>query len=258
MPGTGSLLRVRGLDPLWLVLAGLGGGLSGSMAGLASLVSYPALLAVGLGPVAANVTNTVALVFSSVGSVWGSAPELQGQRARARRLSVVALAGGASGGLLLLLTPGGVFARLVPFLIGLGSLAILVRRERPPADSGADVPGWELVVAIFAIALYGGYFGAAAGVLMLALLMWSTGETLPRCNAMKNLLLGVANGVAAVAFAVFGPVHWLAALPLAAGFLIGGRLGPVIVRRVPTGPLRLVIAAAGIGLAVHLGLDAYR
>ena len=249
---------MRGLDPVWLLLAGFGGGLTGSMAGLASLVSYPALLAVGLPPVSANVTNTVALVASSVGSVWGSAPELRGQRARARRLGITAVAGGVTGGLLLLLTPGAVFARLVPGLIGAGSLAILARRNAKPTDSDAGVPGWELATAVFAIGLYGGYFGAAAGVIMLAVLMWSTGDGLARSNALKNLLLGMANGVAGVAFALFGPVRWSAVLPLAVGFLAGGRLGPVLVRRLPTGPLRVTIALAGLGLAVHLGLDAYR
>lgn len=254
----GPVAGVRGLDPLWLVLAGFGGGLTGSMAGLASLVSYPALLAVGLAPVSANVTNTVALVFSSVGSVWGSAPELRGQRARARRLGVLAVAGGVAGGLLLLLTPGALFARLVPWLIGAGSLAILARRHAEPVDSDAPVPGWEVAAAVFAIGLYGGYFGAAAGVIMLAVLMWSTGDGLPRTNALKNVLLGLANGVAAVAFAVFGPVRWTAVVPLAAGFLVGGRLGPVLVRRLPAGPLRLAIALAGLVLAVRLGLQAYR
>lgn len=251
---------MRGLDPLWLVVAGFGGGLTGSMAGLASLVSYPALLAVGLPAVSANVTNTVALVATGVGSVWGSAPELRDQRRRARRLAVMAVAGGVTGGVLLLITPAGLFTRLVPWLIGAGSLAILARRGGPPAVPAGDaaVPGWEVAAAVFAIAVYGGYFGAAAGVIMLAVLMWSTGEGLPRSNALKNLLLGVTNAVAAVAFAVFGPVRWAAAVPLAAGFLAGGRLGPVLVRRLPVGTLRVAIALAGLGLAVKLGLDAYR
>src|SRR5215813_12701787 len=108
-----------------MVVAGFGGGLVGSVAGLASLVSYPALLAVGLSPVSANVSNTVALVFGGVGSVSGSIPELRGQRSRARRLGAVAVAGGLTGGLLLLATPSDAFARIVPWLIGLASLGIL-------------------------------------------------------------------------------------------------------------------------------------
>jgi uncharacterized protein len=250
---------VRGLDPLWLVLAGLGGGLAGSIAGLASIVSYPALLAIGLPPVTANVTNTVALVFSSIGSVAGSRPELVGQRHKARHLAGVAVAGGICGGLLLLATPSRQFALLVPWMIGLASLAILIRPkpDRIPVAEGAR-PHWLITVGVFVIGIYGGYFGAAAGVILLALLLLVDTDTLARSNALKNLLLGLANGVAAVAFVFFGPVHWSAVLPLGLGLLVGGRLGPMVVRRSPAGPLRAVIAAAGLGLAVYLGVKAYR
>ena len=245
-------------DPLWLVLAGFGGGLVGSVAGLASLVSYPALLAVGLPPVTANVSNTVALVFGSIGSVSGSVEELRGQRAHARRLGVIAIAGGTAGGLLLLATPSGAFVRIVPWLIAGASLAILIRRppgRRSPTET--DQPTWALSAGAFLVAVYGGYFGAAAGVLLLALLLFATGEPLARSNAMKNLLLGLTNAVASVAFIAFGPVRWSAVLPLAVGFLLGGRLGPLVVRKAPAGPLRVLIACAGLGLSVHLGLDAY-
>jgi uncharacterized membrane protein YfcA len=242
---------------LWLVLAGFGAGLSGSIAGLASLISYPALLAVGLPPISANVSNTVALVFNSVGSVGASMPELSGQRARARRLGTMALAGGVVGSTLLLLTPGQTFERIVPFLIGAGSLAVLIPPRRHAVPAGHEKPRWTLAAAVFAIAVYGGYFGAAAGVIMLGVLLFVTAEPLPRSNAMKNLLMGIANGIAAVAFALFGPVKWAAVLPLAVGFFAGGRLGPVVVRRAPATPIRVGIAVAGLGLAVHLALDAY-
>jgi uncharacterized membrane protein YfcA len=247
------------LNSLWLLLAGFGGGVSGSVAGLASLVSYPALLAVGLPPVTANVSNTVALVCSSIGSVSGSRPELRGQASQARRLGAIAIAGGATGGALLLATPSSAFKLVVPWLIGLASLAILIRRNpsrRPQVDNHG--PRWTLSGGVYLIAVYGGYFGAAAGVLLLALLLFSTKDSLARTNAMKNVLLGLANVVAAVAFVLFGPVRWSAVLPLAAGFLVGGRLGPIIVRKAPAAPLRVLIACAGVTLAVHLGLDAYR
>ena len=241
------------------MIAGFGGGLAGSVAGLASLVSYPALLAVGLAPVTANVSNTVALVFSSIGSISGSRPELRGQRAQARRLGVIAIAGGVTGGVLLLATSSSAFALIVPWLIGLASLAILLRRNPArPLTTELHPPTWILGVGVFVVAVYGGYFGAAAGVLLLALLLFTTPEPLARSNALKNLLLGLANGVAAVAFVAFGPVRWSAVVPLAAGFLVGGRLGPIIVRKAPPAPLRVLIACAGVGLAVHLGLDAYR
>jgi uncharacterized membrane protein YfcA len=201
------------------------------------------------------VSNTVALVFSTAGAVWGSRPELTGQRARARRLAGLAIAGGITGGIILLATPSNQFELVVPWLIGLASLGILVPRRVNPVPSGRH----QLVlgIGVFLIAIYGGYFGAGAGVLLLSLLLFASAEPLPRSNAIKNLLLGGANAVAALAFVLFGPVRWKAVIPLAIGFLIGGRLGPVVVRRAPVGPLRAAIACAGLGLAVHLGLDAY-
>ena len=125
---------------LFLVVAGIGGGLSGSIAGLASLVSYPALLAVGLSPVTANVTNTVALVGSSTGSIIGSRPDLVGQRARVRQLALAGVIGGACGGALLLVTPAESFERLVPFLIAGASRAILARRRIVDGAAHAHAP----------------------------------------------------------------------------------------------------------------------
>ncbi|MEI4270828.1 sulfite exporter TauE/SafE family protein [Klenkia sp. LSe6-5] len=244
-----------------LLVAGVGGGLTGSIAGLASLVSYPALLAAGLPPVTANVTNTVALVFNGVGSVSASRPELTGQGRRLARLAVAALLGGATGTVLLLITPAGGFERIVPFLIAGASVAILV--QRPPRElaaegaRGSHGSGWALAVGVYVIAIYGGYFGAAAGVLMLAMFLLATGTTVPRGNAAKNVLLLVANLVAAVGYALFADVAWVAMLPLAIGFFLGGRLGPRVVRRVDATWLRRVIALLGLGLAVKLGIDAF-
>jgi uncharacterized membrane protein YfcA len=247
---------------LWTVLvvflAGIGGGLTGSIAGLASLVSYPALLAVGLPPVTANVTNTVSLVFSSLGSVLGSRPELRGQGHRARRLGAVGVAGGICGGVLLLSTPSGLFERVVPWLIAFGAVTILATRRPAAHPDGPHPADSRLVVGlVFVIGVYGGYFGAAAGVLLLALFLAATPETLARSNALKNVVLGLANAVAGVVFVVFGSVRWSSAIPLALGLFIGASIGPIIVRRVPERPLRIAIALAGVGLAIHLGIDAY-
>jgi uncharacterized protein len=249
-----------------LLLAGTAAGLVGSIAGLASLFSYPALLATGLSPLVANVTNTVALVGNAVGSVSASRPELAGQGRRLLPLALAGVLGGVTGAALLLLTPATAFERIVPFLIAGASATILV--QRPPrelaAEGAARAAGrphrdhWGMVVGTALIGVYGGYFGAAAGVLMLAMFLLVTGEGFPRSNAMRNVVLGGANTIAAVGYAVFADVAWLAALPLALGLLVGGRLGPRVVRRVPQTLLRRVIAVAGLGLAVHLGIDAFR
>ena len=251
---------MSGVELLLLVVAGLGGGLAGSIAGLASLVSYPALLAVGLGPVTANVTNTVALVFSSLGSTLGSRTELRGQAPRVRGLAVAAVLGGGAGAGLLLLTPSDTFERIAPWLIGAASLTILLRRRIRPAHDGEGehaAAGPGLIGGVFLIAIYGGYFGAAAGVMLLALLLAATGDTLARSNALKNVVLGIANAVAALGFCVLGPVHWAAVAPLAAGLFAGGRLGPIVVRHANAALLRALIGLAGLALAVKLGVDAY-
>ena len=253
------MARVSWLDAALLIGAGIIGGLAGSIAGLASVATYPALLFVGLPPVAANVTNTVALVLNGVGSVWGSVPELRGQRPALTRLLPAAVLGGAAGAALLLSIPAEGFENVVPVLLLASAVLIaLPRRERV---EGAPRSRSQVVVqamAILAICVYGGFFGAAAGVLMLALFLSIGSQTLAVANATKNVVLGVANGVAALVFAVFAPVHWLAVVPLGIGCLIGSRIGPSIVRRAPATPLRLLVALGAVVLAIDLGLDTYR
>jgi uncharacterized membrane protein YfcA len=244
-------------EPLLLLVAGIGAGLTGTVAGLASLVSYPALLATGLPALSANVTNTVALVLSGVGAAAGSKAELAGQGGRVRRYLVLAACGGVTGSVLLLVTPPGAFEFVVPWLVAGSSVVLLLQpRLRAMRADRLDESHPAVLAAVFAIAVYGGYFGAAAGVLMLALLAACLGETLVRANALKNVILTVANGVAALGFAVFGPVDWPVAVPLAAGVLVGGRLGPGLARRLPAKVLRVGIAIGGLGLAAHLWLTA--
>jgi uncharacterized membrane protein YfcA len=243
---------------LVLLLAGVGAGLAGTVTGLASLVSYPALLAVGLPPLTANVTNTVALSCNALGAAAGSQPELRGQRNAVVRLGALCVVGGAVGAGLLLLTPGEAFQRIVPWLIALASMLILVRPLLLRAGTGLLGDRHPAVLAgMFAAAVYAGYFGAAAGVVMLALLSAVTADSHARVNALKNVVLGLGNATAAVGFALLGPVSWTAALPLALGFFGGGLLGPRIVRRVPSTALRVLIALLGLALAARLGYQAY-
>ena len=243
-----------------LFAAGILGGLCGSIAGLASVATYPALLLTGLPPVTANITNTVSLVFTGVGSIWGSRPELRGQGAFLKRILPFAVVGGITGAVLLLSTPEEGFEKVVPVLLGFASLAIVLP-VRPGRDGRIPKPRRTLAlqgIAVFAICIYGGYFGAAAGVLLLALFLRIGGETLAHANAAKNVVLGAANGVAALIFAVVAPVQWPAVVALGLGCLVGGRLGPVVVRHTPDKPMRIAIGIAGIALAVKLGYDAYR
>lgn len=254
--------RVTLWDAAFLVAAGVLGGLTGSIAGLASVATYPALLLIGLPPVTANVTNTVALVFNGIGSVWGSRPELEGQDRWIKRIAPVAALGGTAGAVLLLSTPAEGFEKVVPLLLGLASVAILLPRIGNGEASVASHRRHTATVllesgAIFAISIYSGYFGAAAGVLLLALLLRADGATLAHANASKNVILGIANGVAAVLFAFLAPVQWMAVVPLGLGCLVGSRLGPVVVRHAPAGSMRMAIGAAGLALAVKLAVDAY-
>jgi uncharacterized membrane protein YfcA len=246
-------------EAVLLVAAGIVGGLAGSIAGLASVSTYPALLLVGLSPVTANVTNTVALVFNGVGSVAGSLPELRGQRAELTRLIPVAMAGGAAGAALLLSIPAEGFEKVVPILLGASAILIaLPRRQRADGAVRSRAHIAMEGMAILAICVYGGFFGAAAGVLLLALFLSTGSETLAHANATKNVVLGVANLVAALVFVVLAPVDWLAVAPLGIGCLIGSRLGPIVVRHAPATPIRMAIAVAGVALAIKLGIDAYR
>ena len=283
-------------EGLALAAAGVAAGIISTVVGLASVVSYPALLAIGLPPLAANMTNTVSLLFTGVGAAAGSRPELAGQATRVRRLGTIAALGGGAGAALLLITPSQTFVRLAPVLIGAASLALLApsRRDRaarrgagpdrdelsrdarrdgdefsrdagPGGDErrhGAGPGGDErrpwLLAGVFGVAVYVGYFGAAGGIVMLALLIAMVAEPLARVNAVKNMLGAVANAVAAVAFALFGHVDWAAVVPLAGGFLVGGWTGPALVRRIPGRVLRIGVAVCGLAVAVKLGISAYR
>ena len=244
------------IDAALLLSAGMLAGMVGSAGGTASLISYPALLAVGIAPLAANVTNAVAFVANWPGSALGSRPELRGQAPWLRQWAPLAAAGAAAGAALLLLTPTRVFDRVVPFLVASAALGLLLQprisawlESHPTKSSKLLLP-----CGLFAASVYNGYWGAGAGVMILVLLMLTVDQRLARSNALKNMILGVADVVCAIGFVLFGPVHWWAALPMALGFLVGSTTGPALTRRVPGNILRAVVALAGLGLAVYLWL----
>jgi len=230
----------------------------GSAGGIASLITYPALLALGLPALAADATNIVALTVMWPGSALGSKRELAGRGPWLRRWLPFAATGGAAGALLLLLTPPGAFARVVPFLIAAGSLALIlepyIRPARPahraPVKRGLRRVG--LAVALGLVSIYGGYFGAGSGVMVLALLLVTLERDLPTANALKNMLIGANTLPAGILIACFGPVHWAAAAPLAAGALVGSRIGPAVTRALPRYVARWAVALLGLGLAAWL------
>ncbi|NGN91956.1 sulfite exporter TauE/SafE family protein [Nocardioides sp. KC13] len=255
---------------VWLLLAGIGAGLTGSVAGLASLVSYPSLLAAGLPPVVANVTNTVAMFGVTGGTIAGSRRELRGQGRRIAWLALASFLGGAVGAALLLTTPAEAFETVVPWLVGAGAILLLLRDRirvwaatlaatrtprRDPLDDDRRRTvgrGFAWGVAVFVLGIYGGYFGAGVGIIALAVLVLERAEALAITNAVKNVATGVANGTAAIAYVFFAPVDWPAAVALGVGAMLGGFLGPAIVRVAPERPLRWLVGLAGLGLALHL------
>ncbi len=242
-----------------LIGVGVVAGIVSTVASVASIVSYPALLAAGLPPLTANVTNTVALAFTGAGAAAGSRPELTGQAHRVWRLGMVTACGGATGAALLLLTPARTFQIVAPGLIAIAALLILLRPVAGDlAAGGGRVRDRLLTAGVFTVAIYTGYFGAAGGILMLAVLAAKLGQPLVRVNAVKNVVGGMANAVAATAFALFGPVRWAFALPLAVGFLAGGWAGPALVRRLPASALRVIVGVVGLLVAAKLALSTYR
>ena len=244
---------MTGLEAGFIAGAGVLAGMANIIAGGGSLLSYPALLAAGLNPLAANVTNTVGLVPGLATGAHGYRAELVGQGRRVGRLLVPMAIGGLLGTVLLLRTSPGVFTRVIPWLIILGCLALifqplLARLIRGQSGEGSIVFRGGLVLG----GIYGAYFGAALGIMLLALLALYVQDTLQRLNAAKVVCTTTVNAIAAIGFAIFGPVHWLDALVLAGGTVVGGALGAIAGRRIPPTPLRYGVAAVGIGLAVKL------
>lgn len=234
-----------------------------AVAGGGSLISFPALLFVGYPAVTANVTNTVALCPGYVGGTIGYRKELAGQRSRAVVLGLNSTVGAVAGSYLLLVSSPEVFERIVPFLIlaACGLLAVqapLARmvRRRTGADGGPV--GWTNLVALhvfqFVGAVYGAYFGAGLGIMMLAVLGIFLADTLQRLNALKGLLSLVINVVGAIYFAVFADVVWFAVTVMAVAALIGGRVGVALARRLNDKTLRWMVVAFGVVVAIRLML----
>jgi uncharacterized membrane protein YfcA len=249
-----SMARVTVPELLLLAAAGVVAGAASAMAGGASLLTFPVLLALGLPPLDANVTNTTGLIPTAVGAALASREELEGQRSLMIFLCPPMIAGSLTGAAILLLTPPGVFGAVVPFLIAGSALLLLVQpwiiaRAGQRLCDGNRRGAW---IAAGCVAVYAGYFGAAAAVLFMALVGLFTTVSLHRLNALKNVLLGISNAFAALLFALVAPIYWPAACALALGSLAGGAGGIRLVRRVPPRPLRIGVAVIGLSIAAWL------
>lgn len=244
---------------LALVAAGFAAGTVNTVVGAGSLITFPTLLALGYPAVLANVTNTVGLVPGTSSGVVGYRRELAGQGRLVAVLGSASLAGGATGAVLLLVLPGSIFRRVVPVLILVACALILVQpplsrrlAKKPGRSARTGGAGALLAGGVFATGVYGGYFGAAQGVILVALLAIFVAEGLQPLNAVKNVLALLVNGVAAILFIALSHVAWAAAGLVAAGAVPGGRLGATIGRRLPPLLLRVVIVVVGTVVAVDL------
>jgi uncharacterized protein len=246
-PGTAALLAA----------AGFGAGAVNAVAGGGSLISFPALVAAGYPSIAANVTNSVALLPGYLGGSLAYRDELAEQRERIRALALTSVLGAAAGAALLLVSPAALFEAIVPWLILASCLllalqpraATIARRRRERGRSKA-----VLDAGLFVATLYGGYFGGGLGIVLLALLGVVLPDDLQRLNALKGLLSLLVAGVSAAAFALFGPIAWDAALIVGAASMLGGVAGVRVARRLPAPLLRGVVIVFGVGAAIALML----
>jgi uncharacterized membrane protein YfcA len=244
-------------EALAILAAGCGAGAVNAVVGSGSLITFPTLLAFGFPPVVANVSNNVGLVPGNVSSGFGYRRELEGQRGRLLRLGVAAGAGSVAGAVALLSLPASAFRLIVPVLILIACVLVLVQPRlsawvsaRRDDETARLSP--VLAAGIFLSGAYGGYFGAAQGVLVIGLLGTFLDETLQRVNGAKNVLVAMVNGTAAVVFILLAHVSWIAVALIAAGSTVGGLLGARFGRRLPPIALRVFVVAIGVIAAVKL------
>jgi uncharacterized membrane protein YfcA len=240
-----------------IAAAGMAAGAINTLVGSGSLITFPVLLAFGYAPVTANVSNTVGLVPGAVAGAIGYHRELTGQRTRVWRFGAASLLGGITGAVLLLVLPASAFRAIVPVFIGIALVSIVLqprldrlvaeRRPAPEAD-GTGLPR----VLVYLAGVYGGYFSAAQGILLLAILGPALPDDLQRVNALKNVLAAIVNVVAALVFVLVAHVAWGPAALIAAGSVVGAQLAAHYGRLLSPDALRAVIVAVGIAAIVQL------
>lgn len=226
------------------------------MAGGGSLLLFPALLAVGFSPLAANVTNSVIQCPGYMGLALGSRQELRGQRRRVLSTTGVAVAGSLVGSLLLLVLPATVFDAVAPALVALASVLLGIQPwlARWIGEPAPDAPDRRMILlpSVFLAAIYGGYFGGALGVLLIAVLALTAHDDLRRLNAGKGVLSLIIGAVTVVVFGIGAPVDWLAVALLAPTTLVGGFVGAKLAGRVPEPALRVAVVVVGLAVSIYL------
>jgi uncharacterized membrane protein YfcA len=228
-----------------------------TVVGSGTLITFPVLLAVGYPPLTANVSNSLGIVPGSLSGAYGYRRELRGQRPRAVRLGLASLLGALAGAALLLALPPSAFEAIVPAFVALAlvlvvaqpALARWVARRR---EQDRPHGGGLLRAAVFGTGVYGGYFGAAQGIMLLAVLGLGLDDELQRVNALKNVLAGLANLASAVVFVLFAHLAWAAVVLLAVGSALGGQLGARVGRRLSPSALRAVIVVVGLAAIAKL------
>jgi hypothetical protein len=246
---------LNGIEAVAVLLAGVGAGAINTVVGSGTLLTFPLLLAIGYDPVTANVSNNIGLVPGGFSGVHGYRRELEGQERRITGLAAAALIGGITGAVLLLALPSSVFDAAVPVFIAVAVVLVIVQpvvaRRLAARRQGHD----HLRLAqlgVGATGVYGGYFGAAQGVLLLAVLGVAVPDHLQRTNALKNVLTVLVNLVAGLIFVFAAPVAWEVVGLIAAGSIIGGQLGANVARRLSPTALRAVVVLVGVIAVVNL------
>ena len=240
-----------------IAFAGLAAGTINTVVGSGTLITFPVLLAFGYAPVTANVSNTIGLVPGSISGAVGYRRELSGQRSRAIRLGTMSVLGGITGAVLLLVLPASAFKAIVPVFIALALVLVVLqpRMKRWLAEreiAAVHESGVVVALAIYLTGVYGGYFGAAQGILLLGILGVTLSQSLHRTNALKNVLAGLTNGVAGVYFILAAHVDWAPAAIIAVTSILGAQLGARYGRRLPTAALRALIVVVGATAIVRL------
>ncbi|HEX4688910.1 MAG TPA: sulfite exporter TauE/SafE family protein [Nocardioides sp.] len=235
-----------------VLIAGMAAGTINVVVGSGTLITFPTLLAFGVPPVTANVSNTIGLVPGVASGVVGYRRELRGQRARALRLGSASVVGGILGAVLLLSLPSSAFSAIVPVLIVIGLLLVVLQPrisawvDRRHEGARGRFGPWWVWPAVLGTGVYGGYFGAAQGVILMGVLGIGIDDDLQRLNGLKNVLAGLVNGVAGVIFVFVADVDWTVVALLAAGSIVGGQLGATVGRRLSPFVLRIVIVIVGL------------